>query len=169
MDSNLEIMRLKVKCNKQLDEILILEKIIEDKNREVEKLKENNYVNCKKSNQKINGKKSDDTLIKNPLERYAKSIIYIIDWLQDGKLFINYKNACKNSKEFYRIKSEDFQAVAEKFIKESEINMFYKFCIGIGIVKSSSGTCIFNDVIQGKAMKVIFIRKAAFEVIENDT
>lgn len=141
---------------------------MKDQEGEIKNLKKSYSGNQRKQPGKIMDKKNDNLSIKNPVEEYAKILIRIIDRLKDGKLFINYKNACKNSKEFYRLKSEDFQAIAEEFIKESETKRFYKFCAGIGIVKSSSGNCIFNDVIQGKSIKVVFIRKEAFEVIQDD-
>lgn len=168
MDQGTEIKRLKTKCNLQLEEILNFKKTVKDQEGEIKKLKKNYSGNQGKPPGKIMDEKNDNLSIKNPVEDYAKILIRIIDRLKDGKLFINYKNACKNSKEFYRLKSEDFQAVAEEFIKESEMKRFYKFCAGIGIVKSSSGSCIFNDVIQGKSIKVVFIRKEAFEVIQDD-
>lgn len=169
MDQDKEIKRLKTKCNLQLEEILSLKKTMKNQEGEIKNLKKSYSSNKGKPLEKIIDEKGDNLSIKNQVEDYAKILIRIIDRLHDGKLFINYKNACKNSREFYRLKSEDFQGIAEEFIKESEMNRFYKFCAGIGIVKSSSGSCIFNDVIQGKAIKVIFIRKEAFEVIRDDS
>lgn len=168
MDQEKEIKRLKTKCNLQLDEILNLKKTVKDQEGEIKNLKESYSGSKGKSPEKLMDEKGDNLSIKNQVEKYSIILIRMIERLNDGKLFINYKNACKNSKEFYRLKSEDFQAVAEEFIKESEMKRFYKFCAGIGIVKSSSGSCIFNDVIQGKSIKVVFIRKEAFEVIQDD-
>lgn len=168
MDQGTEIKRLKTKCNLQLEEILNLKKTVKDQEGEIKNLKKSYSGNKGKPAEKIINEKDDNLSVKNQVEEYAKILIRIIDRLHDGKLFINYKNACKNSKEFYRLKSEDFQAVAEEFIKESEMKRFYKFCAGLGVVKSSSGSCIFNDVIQGKAIKVVYIRKEAFEVIQDD-
>jgi len=169
VDQETEIKRLKVKCNKQLDEIVMLKKTVEDQKGELEKLQKSNSAKKGKVSGKVTDEKTDNFTDKNPVEEYAKILIRIIDRLQDGKLFVNYKNACKNSREFYRLTSDDFQGIAEEFIKNNDMSRFYKFCIRIGVVKSHGGNCIFNDVVQGKATKVIFIRKAAIEVMQNDT
>lgn len=166
MDQEAEIKRLKVKCNRQLDEIVNLRKMVEDQKGKLKKLQKSNSAKKGKVLAKVIDEKTDNFSDKNPVEEYAKNLIQIIGWLQDGKLFINYKNACKNSKEFYRLASDDFKGIAEKFIKESEMNKFYKFCAGIGVIRSNS--YIFNYIIQGRATKVIFIRKSAFEVIQDD-
>lgn len=168
MDQKEEINRLKTKCNLQLDEIIMLKKLVENQKGEVEKLQKIYSAKKGEVSEKFIEKKVDNYSNKRPVEDYAKILIQIIDRLQDGKLFINYKNACKNSKEFYRLPSDDFQGVAEKFMKESELDKFYKFCAAIGAIKSNDNGYIFNDVIQGRAKKVVFMRKSAFEVIQDD-
>ena len=169
MDQEAEIKRLKVKCNRQLDEINMLKETVKIREEEIESLHNNYSVKKGGKSEKVIDEKTDNFSDKNLVEQYARVLIRMIDRLQDGKLFINYKNTCKNSREFFRLKSEDFQGIAEEFIKIDDMSSFYKFCIRIGVVKSHGGSCIYNDVIQGKATKVIFIRKAAIEVVQNDT
>lgn len=101
------------------------------------------------------------------VEQYGLILNRVLLYLCNANIFIKYKNDCKNARAFYKLKKEDFEEVVLSIDINTNVEVFKEYCFSIGLFKCNKKQYVFPDIYEGKNIKVVFVRKEAFEFIQN--
>ena len=142
-DENSEVVRLKKKINALID---LLEKTQEEKQ----------YLNT-----------FVDGYIRNnaPVELRIKEVIHVLNILTKEAKWLDSSYQTSSSRNYYRIKTEDFEDVLDRTLVNIPRKKMIKIMANIGVLKCDDGHYTYSATIQRKMYRVYMLKKSAVNTL----
>ena len=142
-DENSEVVRLKKKINALID---LLEKT----------QKEKQYLNT-----------FVDGYIRNnaPVELRIKEVIHVLNILTKEAKWLDSSYQTSSSRNYYRIKTEDFEDVLDRTLVNIPRTKLIKIMANIGVLKCDDGHYTYSATIQRTMYRVYMLKKSAVNTL----
>lgn len=142
-DENSEVVRLKKKINALID---LLEKT----------QKEKQYLNT-----------FVDGYIRNnaPVELRIKEVIHVLNILTKEAKWLDSSYQTSSSRNYYRIKTEDFEDVLDRTLVNIPRKKMIKIMANIGVLKCDDGHYTYSATIQRTMYRVYMLKKSAVNTL----
>ena len=142
-DENSEVVRLKKKINALID---LLEKT----------QKEKQYLNT-----------FVDGYIRNnaPVEFRIKEVIHVLNILTKEAKWLDSAYQTSSSRNYYRIKTEDFEDVLDRTLVNIPRKKMIKIMANIGVLKCDDGHYTYSATIQRTMYRVYMLKKSAVNTL----
>ena len=142
-DENSEVVRLKKKINALID---LLEKT----------QKEKQYLNT-----------FVDGYIRNnaPVELRIKEVIHVLNILTKEAKWLDSSYQTSSSRNYYRIKTEDFEDVLDRTLVNIPRKKMIKVMANIGVLKCDDGHYTYSATIQRTMYRVYMLKKSAVNTL----
>ncbi len=141
--------------------------IIQEKDQEIETLKEEAVLLKEKMCEGREGPAGNPV----PYKGVGEVMNELFMRLESANALVPYKNKSKNSQEFFKFRKDDFDAILNDLaisgqgkISGFSTNEIIRFMIRAGLMKiQDSGKHYWMDTQDGQRVKVLLIRKTAYE------
>lgn len=164
------ILALKRKCNAQLDEILKLQKKLEElrldgeiKQRKIDKLmeeKSHELNRCKDPMVRVDSDQEDYT--EDAFMECARALRTILKEVPRRNIFIKYQYKSQNSQDFYRVSKPEFDEILGDLVHKNNFNNFFAFCGSLGVIRmDKQGKYTFGNT------KFYMFSRKAFDYARN--
>lgn len=150
-----ELLKLKEKCNMQLEVIKTLQK---------EKDSLNRTINLKdKELEQLKGLNNIDSF--NNFTKYSIVLSEIAKELYQD--FIGYKNTTQNSRTYYRVLKNQFDQKIDKKLNEWEVEKFINFCLKTQFIKTNKNQekYFFPTIVESQRCNLVYINKQLINLI----